>query len=638
VLGVLPALAGFAAPVSSAGAAQGAGLPAVQSGPYGLLASNANFIPGKTPAQRTADYRRLYDAGVRAIRLDINWGQVEPVGAHGQYDFSERDQEVQNIRAAGLKVIGILGYGHPDYSSVGGAVGQTPLSGGIPPFAVGSAYLWPPDKPDGFANYAEATARHFAGDAIAWEVWNEENEGWRFWPPHENPAAYDQLLCATYPRVKAADPSATVLFGGVFFPAAADLPGTSGPDFVQQAYQANPGVRGCFDAMAYHPYPYPFTAPDLDVPIRGSVYSAADAMRAVLQANDDGAKPLWITEVGWPTHSTTYGVTEEKQAQYLARTAAVTFAQGLPVLTWYTYGDDTDPTGGANQEAWFGLFRADDSPKPASRALGTFSAVFADTHFSADLSRSLGLPPGQQNVGGRGFALQYSRPGARVTALWLADESAAEAQGHMPAGGSFSPGSLPVSLPVASPTVTVYGYLGDQREVGAHEGRVQLQIGPGPVYVQDGAPPSSGPLAAAGAGASTGPCRGACAAKAIALLATRLRCGRRPSVVIRLRRRPGVHVRSVTVYVNGRRTRQLRATRRGHAQPLPSRLTVPVPSGGSVRVRVVVRGRRRGRTLTLTTRRAYRPCARPLPGHRKRAPRRARRHRVAHKRPPRRPR
>jgi len=182
------------------------------------------------------------------------------------------------VKEFGLEVIGILDYSNPDYSSRGKFVSQTPVAGGIPPFYVASAQYFPPDNPADFARYARATVQHYARDAVAYEVWNEENEGWRFWPPREDPAAYARLLCATYPQVKAVDPQATVLFGGVFFPGVADQPGTSGPDFLQQAYQADPQLGRCYDAMAYHPYPYPFTAPELDVPVRGSVLSAADQM------------------------------------------------------------------------------------------------------------------------------------------------------------------------------------------------------------------------------------------------------------------------------------------------------------------------------------------------------------------------
>ena len=485
------AVAAAAAVVALAGAGSAAAersaagaLPG--SEPYGLLASNANFVPGRTLAERTAHYRALYDAGVRAIRLDIGWVQVEPPGRpKGTYDFTERDREVQAITDAGLKVIGILDYSHPAYSRLGAVVQSTPLAGGLPPFGVGYAGFFPPDNPEDFAHYARATAAHFGDRVIAWEVWNEENEGWRFWPPHEDPAAYGRLLCSADRALRQVTPATPVLFGGLFFPAVADLPGMSAVDFLDAAYRANPRLGACYDALAYHPYPYPFTAPELDVPIRGSVLSAADQLRVVLRNHGDAAKPLWITEVGWPTHDLTYGVNETKQAQYVARMALATFAQRIPVLTFYTYGDDADPTGGVNQEAWFGFFRVDGTPKPSYRALSTFAQVFAGARFVADRSRALGLPPGRLLLGGRGFALRYRSPTAAITAVWLANESAVEAQGHLPDGGTFGPRALRVRVPVRAKRVEVVDYLGTEREVRARHHAIVVEAGPGPQYVVD---------------------------------------------------------------------------------------------------------------------------------------------------------
>jgi hypothetical protein len=473
---------------SGAGAATAAAALPPGAAPYGLTASNANFVPGKTLAERTASYRRLYRAGVRAIRVDINWVQVEPPGKpRGDYNFADRDREVHAIRDAGLKVIGILAYGHPDYSSSGTVLAPTPASGGIPPFAVASAQYFPPDDPRDFAHYARTVATHYGNEVLAWEVWNEENEGWRFWPPREDPAAYARLLCAAHTELKAADPGTPVLFGGLFFPAVAGQPGMSATQFVDAAYAADPKVGRCYDAMAYHPYPYPFTAPELDAPVRGSVLSAAGQMREALRRNGDGGKPLWITEVGWPTHDMAYGVSEEKQAQYVARMSAATFAQGLPVLTWYTYGDYQDPTH-ANQEAWFGFFRPDGSPKPSYAALTTFARTFSGARFEADRSAALGLPGGGLLTGGRAFALEYRRAGARVTALWYANESAGEGQGQAPPGGTADPAVVPVDVPVASKRPRLVGYLGDNRAVTPAGGKVHLDLGPSPVYLVDRPP------------------------------------------------------------------------------------------------------------------------------------------------------
>ena len=452
---------------------------------FGTIASNANFLP----TDREAAFERMYAMGVRALRIDVTWAFIEQ--SPGRYDWRFVDGEVADAQRAGLHVIGILCCGNKLYSSLGAAADQTPVGsgGGLPPFQIGWSALFPPDDPADYARFAGAAAAHFAGRIGAWEIWNEENEGYRFWEPHEDPAAYGKLLCAAHDAIKAADASAPVLFGGVFYPAVPTTgagtpggPGTSGPDFVKGAYAADPQIGRCYDVMAYHPYAYPFTAPELDVPIRGSVLAAADGMRAAM-GSDAGTHPLWITEVGWPTHSETYGVSELKQAQYSARMAAATFAQGLPVLTFYTYGDAADPTGGANQEAWFGYFRADGSPKPVVGALTTLTHELSGTTFVSDLSRQLGLPPGANMTGGRGFALRFAGGDRTVTVVWLANESAAEGQSSLPDGGTVTPPTQTVRVPVSGSAVQIVSMLGDSAPAQVRDGTVTVTAGASPQYI-----------------------------------------------------------------------------------------------------------------------------------------------------------
>lgn len=473
--------AGGAVAAALCAAGPAVALPPVPRGPA-TVAFTPHGIHASTPAARITAYRRLRVAGVRAIRLDIVWSQVE--GPDGRFDFSGFDREIAVIRRAGLRVIGLLGYGHPRYSPSGGAIAATPASGGLPPFGIGSARHFPPADPAPFARFAAAAARHYGDEILAWEVWNEQNLGWRFWSPREDPAAYGRLLCATRAAIRAVEPT-PVAFGGVFFPAVSDLPHMSGPTFLEEAYRANPRLGRCFDALAYHPYAYPFTAPELDVPVRGSVLSAADQMRAVLRRHGDGGKPLWITEVGWPTHEAAYGVGEAKQAQYVARMQAASFAQGIEVINWYTYGDEADASGGANQEAHFGFFRADGAPKPAYRALSTSWRMLGWSRFVADRSAALGLPRGATMTGGRAFALEFRRRTRRVVVVWIAPEGAASDQGRTPEAAP-----APVAVPVTARAreLDVFDHLGARRRTRPAGGIVWVHAGPAPRYVVERLP------------------------------------------------------------------------------------------------------------------------------------------------------
>jgi len=449
-----------------------------------LIGSNVNGAP-PGPAGQALALHRLAAAGVSFVRFDILWTDVER--QPGVFDFRGVDARVAAVRAAGLRILGILDYGNPNHSAAGRAVASTPLSGGVPPFGVGSAQLIPPDDPHTFARFAGAVAAHLRGQVMAYEIWNEENEGWRFWFPHEDPAAYARLLRLAHDAVRVADPAATVLFGGVFFPALPPgLPGMAGDQFLAACYSADPQLDRGFEAVAYHPYPYPFTSPEYVAPIRGSVISARDAMHAVMAAHGDGSRPLWISEVGWPTHRG-YGVSPEKQAEYLVRTAVASATQGIATFTWYTYGDFPDPSGGFNQEAAFGLFDSGGAPKPAYSALDTMTATLDGTNAATVTS-----------VSGADHAVVFTgAANRRVTVVWNSPEGGTTDQGSEAATERITTATVPVASGAAVRAVSMTG---QSMPITVNGTAAQLSVSAAPAYVIE-----SAPTAAAGVAGATVP-------------------------------------------------------------------------------------------------------------------------------------
>ena len=438
-----------------------------------LMVANANFVRGKTVEQRVESYRRLRAAGIEAVRVDFNWVALEPVGQPlHDYRWAAQDREVRIIRRAGLKILGILAYGHPDYSRAGGeayARGQKP----IPPFGIGDPQYYPPDDPQTFARFAGDVARHYRRKVWSWEIWNEENGGWRFWEPREDPVAYGRLLCAARGSLRRADPGARVASGGMFVP---PFIATGAVEFLDQVLTAGGApMGGCFDAVGYHPYPYPFTSPEAVVVGRGSVVGAAGQLRRVLRRHGLARKPLWDTEVGWPTNPRGNGVTERRQARYIARLALLSWARDVPLVTWYTWGDYRDPSG-TNQEAHFGLFRADGRAKPAYRALVTLHRVLGARgwRFASERRRGRGL-----------YELTFDGPGGRrMLALWYANER------PPPGGNPFArvePATPAQTIRVrvavgGSPTVT--GLFGARRTPTPLNGGIEVRVGQDPTFVE----------------------------------------------------------------------------------------------------------------------------------------------------------
>ena len=160
----------------------------------------------------------------------------------------------------------------------------------------------------------------------AWELWNEQ-DGAEFWLGGPDPAAYAALLKATYPAIKSVQPGDIVVTGGMV---------GNDMDFMEALYAH--GAKGSFDAVGVHTD----TACLVDGPdfnyrdeqgrIDRYVFSGYREVHAVMARHGDGAKPIWMTELGWNTQTTApgscnvgmwagqkpLGVAEAKQAEFLA--------------------------------------------------------------------------------------------------------------------------------------------------------------------------------------------------------------------------------------------------------------------------------------------------------------------------------
>jgi hypothetical protein len=229
----------------------------------------------------------------------------------------------------------------------------------------------PPANPADYARFVATLARHWGNLVAAYEIWNEEDAP-SWWTGAPDPAAYTRLLQATYPAIKAADPSATVVLGG--------LTGNDYP-FLEGVYAA--GGKGYFDAVGVHtdtacnvdsPYEFLRGAGNLLIP---DSFLAYREVHAVMLANGDD-KPIWMTELSWRTTSAICsegawagqkpeGVSEEQQALYLRQGYhCLALAPYVQVALWYGLQDE-----GATIS---GLERDNGSRKPSFYAMKSYAA------------------------------------------------------------------------------------------------------------------------------------------------------------------------------------------------------------------------------------------------------------------------
>lgn len=310
--------------------------------PDGALGFQLSAHHGTDAARAVRVMKRLRAAGSRWVRVDVGWSTLEPdgPGPFAPWYAELIDDVLAGARANGLQVI-LSFWQTPAWAS-----------------ASGSLYA-PPTDPQDYARALGRAAERWRDQVAAWEIWNEPNFDGFF--AGADPATYTRMLCAAYPAVKRYD-DAPVLFGGLMY---------NDDAWLGRAYRA--GAKGCFDALATHPYVGPSDAAP-DTPSVGAVWrlTHTPAMRAVMDEWGDRRKAIWVTELGWSTGTDNEGnpwdrpVTPRQQARYL-RQAVQLIRDRYPYvgpIIWYR---DVDGRSASYQDG-FGLLTVRLQPKPALRA------------------------------------------------------------------------------------------------------------------------------------------------------------------------------------------------------------------------------------------------------------------------------
>jgi hypothetical protein len=296
------------------------------------------------------------DLGVGWVRNFAPWNSFEP--ARGQFNqgmAQALEEEIDGLPVGTKVLLDLVDTPHWESGS------SNPTT--------------PPRNPADYARFAGAMAKRFAGRVAAWEVWNEEDSS-SWWAGGPDPAAYTRLLRDAHRAIKAADPSATVLIGGL-----------TGNDyeFLQQLYEH--GAKGSFDAAAVHtdtacndvsPYEALHNGPN-DPRINRWAFLGYRTMHEMMLAHGDDS-PIWMTELGWNTSpglcksgrwagQKPAGVSLEQQALFL-RQAYHCLAQDsyVPVGIWYDL-QETELDGLSG----YGLLDQSFQPKPAYSALTEYA-------------------------------------------------------------------------------------------------------------------------------------------------------------------------------------------------------------------------------------------------------------------------
>ena len=199
-------------------------------------------------------------------------------------------------------------------------------------------------------------------------MWNEPNLA-RFWAPRPDALAYTTLLVAASQAIRQADPSSTVITGGLS-PAvnARDHSEIAPERFLRAMLDA--GAGDSFDAVGAHPYSYP-ALPSDETTSSWNSFQRLPLLRAQLTRVGMSDRPIWITEIGAPTGTSTRAVDEKRQAEIVVD--AIHAARRLPwIERVFVFNERDSAPDLSDAEVNFGLRRFDDTPKPA---WGAFIAV-----------------------------------------------------------------------------------------------------------------------------------------------------------------------------------------------------------------------------------------------------------------------
>jgi hypothetical protein len=190
---------------------------------------NIHFTKGQE-----RDLDMIAEAGFKFIRMDFTWQSTER--ERGVYDWSAYEDLTENLNKRGIRALYILDYSNALYEDR--VESKDPFSGQI---QKGIAAPRKPESVEAFAKWASAAVKHFRGNNIIWEIWNEPNIF--FWRPVPDVENYNKLALATCRAVKATVPEAIIIG-----PATSQLPVLFIESFLAS------GVIEYIDAVSVRPY------------------------------------------------------------------------------------------------------------------------------------------------------------------------------------------------------------------------------------------------------------------------------------------------------------------------------------------------------------------------------------------------
>ena len=279
-------------------------------------------------------YRDPMESGASWVRLDFDWEGVEPTNTvPANYNWAYLDAIVSLAAEQCWPIILLLNTN----ASWASALSQGPLTKtSVAELAELMGAIVERYDGDG-SNDAPNSAK-----VMYFEMYNEPDAGasgtYERWGLHGD--QYAAMLKAVYPAIKAANPQAQVVFGGLAYDSFTDSP-TPGI-FVRRFFEdvlAN-GGGPYFDIMNYHFYPLFGWNWTKQFPKDGPGLVEKTAVIRGLLAKYNSSKPIIVTETSWHNNrdASLYG-SNTLQIRLLQQLFTQAKAADVPMVGWWPFAD-----------------------------------------------------------------------------------------------------------------------------------------------------------------------------------------------------------------------------------------------------------------------------------------------------------
>jgi hypothetical protein len=317
------------------------------------------------------DLKKMTRAGVRSIRLPLDWSHME--ARKGSIDWTRSDQIVGAVASRGIATQ-LMPHQAPLWAN-GRTFGGIALDGQTrttPPVGSPAAeQYWQSFLTQTVERYGPGGSFWSNGYAArypgkppvpvrVWQIWNEPNIPGQFGGAAD-PVKYAELVKISNEALKTVDPNAIISLAGL--PGLVDYPGWY---FLHQLYQV-PNFTDYFDLVAAHPYTSNLK----------SFRRQMDAIREVMRYYNDLGTGVWISEMGWGSKKPDGHINKglNGQASYLTKTMKLIVAHqsewGVAGLSWFDWRDPKTYNGLCTWCPYAGLVNKKGKAKPAFTAYRT---------------------------------------------------------------------------------------------------------------------------------------------------------------------------------------------------------------------------------------------------------------------------